>query len=155
MRGGYRLGKNFALELHGEVGQVGSTYTITEATKGESSTKVIHWQLTPGLRFSTPGGIRFIGAMGVGLHGQVVDASIVTTEGTVTATRNVKGSGVSASWLGEVGIQFDVGPLFIEGTGFLDVHGVGTTRDDATNQRLFLSSPSTRSGIRLGLGIPF
>ncbi len=154
VRGGYRLGKNFALELHGEVGQVGSTYTIGDA-KGESSTKVIHWQLTPGLRFSTPGGIRFIGGMGVGLHGQVVDASLVTTEGTVTATRNVKGSGVSASWLGEVGIQFDVGPLFLEGTGFLDVHGVGTTRDDATNQRLFLSSPSTRAGIRLGLGIPF
>ena len=157
VRGGYRLGKNFALELHGEVGQVGSTYTITDTTKGESSTKVIHWQLTPGLRFSTPGGIRFVGGMGVGLHGQVVDASIVVTEGTSTATHNVKGSGVSASWLGDIGIQFDVGPVFIEGLGFLDVHGVGTTRDDATNQRMFLSSPSTRAGRwgRLGLGIPF
>ena len=155
VRGGYRLGKNFALELHGEVGQVGSTYTISETTNGESSTKVIHWQLTPGVRFSTPGGIRFIGGMGVGLHGQVVDASIVTTEGTTTATRNAKGSGVSASWLGDIGLQFDIGSLFIEGAGFLDVHGVGTTRDDTTNQRIFLSSPSTRAGIRVGLGIPF
>ena len=154
LRGGYRLGKNFALEVHGEVGQVGSTYTIPDA-KGESSTKVIHWQLTPGVRFSTPGGIRFIAGMGAGLHGQVVDASIVTTEGTTTSTRPVKGSGVSASWLGDIGLQFDVGSLFIEGAGFLDAHGVGTTRDDTRSQRIFLSSPSTRAGVRLGLGIPF
>jgi len=155
VRGGYRLGKNIALELHGEIGQVTSEYTITDATKGESSAKVIHWQLTPAVRFSTPGGIRFIGGMGVGLHGQVVDASIVTTEGGTTSARNVKGSGVSASWLGDLGIQFDVGSLFIEAAGFLDVHGVGTTRDNSTNQRIFLSSPSTRAGLRLGLGIPF
>ena len=155
VRGGYRLGKNFAVELMGEVGQVGATYTISDTTKGESSTKVIHWQLTPGLRFSTPGGIRFISGMGVGLHGQSVDADIVTTEAATTSTRGVKGSGVSASWLGDIGIQFDVGSLFLEGVGFLDVHGVGTTRDDVTNQRIFLSSPSTRAGIRVGLGIPF
>ena len=66
-----------------------------------------------------------------------------------------KGSGVAASWLVDLGMQIDVGSLFLEGAVFLDLHGVGTTREDASNERMFLSSPGTRAGIRLGLGIPF
>jgi PEGA domain len=154
VRAGYRLGKNFALELFGEFGKADASYVIDSA-KTETSTNVLHWQLTPGVRFSTPGGIRFVGGMGVGVHGQLVDADVVTLDGATTNARTVKGIGVSASWLGDLGIQVDVGSLFLEALGFLDVHGVGTTRDKVTDQRIFLSSPSTRGGIRIGVGIPF
>jgi hypothetical protein len=66
-----------------------------------------------------------------------------------------KGSGVAASWLLDMGMQLDVGPLFLEGVAFFDMHGVGTTRDNDTNERLLYSSPGTRAGVRIGLGIQF
>ena len=155
VRGGYRVSKNFALEIHGELGQIAASYAISEGAAALSSTKVIHWQLTPGLRFATAGAIRFTTAMGVGVHGMSVNAEINTVDGGKSTSRTVKGSGASASWLADIGIQFDVGSLFLEAAGFADVHGVGTTRDNASDERIFLSSPSTRVGARVGLGIPF
>lgn len=153
VRGGYRFSRYFALEALGDVGQVSTDYTIGNAA--ESNTKVLEWQLMPVARLTTGGAIRFVAGMGLGIQGLRVTADIATGEGTSAKQTSVKGSGVSAAWLADMGIQFDVSSVFLEAVGFLDVHGVGTTRDDSTNQRLFLSSPSTRAGVRIGLGIPF
>ena len=159
VRAGYRASRSFALELYADVGQVSETYMISPATT-ESTTKILHWQVTPMLRFATVGWIRFTTATGFGVHGLVVDADIATkmTSSTMPATTSRAthtGSGVSASWLVDLGMQFDVGPLFLEAVAFFDMHGVGTTRDDVTNERLLYSSPGTRAGIRVGLGIQF
>lgn len=156
VRAGYRASRSFALELYGDVGQVSESYTISQASK-ESTTKIIHWQVTPMLRFATIGWIRFTTATGVGVHGLVVDADVATRTlpATTTTTATHKGSGVSASWLVDLGMQFDVGSLVLEAVAFFDMHGAGTTRDDATNERLFYSSPATRAGVRAGLGIQF
>lgn len=153
-RAGYRASRSFALELYGDVGQVTETYAIAPET-ATSTTKIVHWQLTPMLRFATIGRIRFTTATGVGVHGLVVDADIATKSlgNSVRATH--KGSGVAASWLVDLGMQFDVGPLFLEAVAFFNMHGVGTTRDNETNERMLYSSPSTRAGVRLGLGIQF
>jgi hypothetical protein len=154
VRAGYRASRSFALELYADVGQVTETYAISPATT-ESTTKIIHWQVTPMLRFATIGPIRFTTATGVGVHGLSVDADVATKSLSTTTKANHKGSGVSASWLVDLGMQFDVGPLFLEAVAFFDMHGVGTTRDDATNERLLYSSPGTRAGVRAGLGIQF
>jgi len=154
VRAGYRASRSFALELYADVGQVSETYTISPATT-ESTTKIVHWQLTPMLRFATIGSIRFTTATGVGVHGLVVDADVATRSLATTTSATHKGSGVSASWLVDLGVQFDVGPLFLEAVAFFDMHGVGATRDDATNEELFSSSPATRAGVRVGLGIQF
>jgi len=155
VRVGYRLSRVVALELHGEVGQLSDKYKIGNASS-DSTTKVLHWQLTPLVRFTTIGTVRFTGATGFGVHGLSVNADIATgTATSSTSTSTTKGSGVAASWLVDLGLQIDVGSLFLEGAVFVDMHGVGTTRESASNERMFLSSPATRAGIRLGLGIPF
>lgn len=154
VRIGYRATRVVALELHGEVGQLSDEYKIGNASN-ESTIKVLHWQLTPLVRFTTLGTVRFTGATGVGLHGLSVNAEIDTGTATTSLSTTKKGSGVAFSWLLDLGMQIDVGSLFLEGAVFLDMHGVGTTRENASNERMFLSSPSTRAGLRVGLGIPF
>jgi hypothetical protein len=52
-------------------------------------------------------------------------------------------------------MQIDVGSVFLEIVGAFDTYGVGTARDDSTNDRFFLASPSTRGGLRGGLGFQF
>jgi hypothetical protein len=52
-------------------------------------------------------------------------------------------------------MQIDIGSVFLEIVGVFDTYGVGTTRDDSTNDRFFLASPSTRGGVRVGLGLQF
>jgi hypothetical protein len=155
LRGGYRLTRVFSIELHGQFGQLKDTYPIGTSSK-ESETQVIHWQLTPALRITTIGPLRFTASTGVGLHGLSVSSDIntVNTAG-VPVPQTFKGSGVAASWLVDLGLQFDVGSLFLEAATFFDMHGVGTTREEVTNARMFLSSPGFRGGIRGGLGIQF
>jgi hypothetical protein len=153
-RAGYRASRVFALELYGDVGQLKDTYVIAGAG-GESSIDVVHWQLTPMVRFATIGSVRFTVATGFGAHGLIVDADLTTGTGATGSSFKRKGSGVAASWLVDLGMQLDVGSLFIEAMAFFDMHGVGTTRETETNQRMFLSSPGTRAGVRAGLGIQF
>jgi len=154
VRGGYRVSRLFALEAYGEVGQLSESYTIGSAVTN-SDTKLTHWQLTPVLRFSTTGPVRLTIGSGFGVHGFVADADIHISALSTGTNASHKGSGVSASWLADVGIQFDVGPIFLEAVVLGDVHGVGTVRDDATNERMLLSSPGTRIAVRAGLGISF
>ena len=150
VRGGYHLSRFFALELYGDIGEVGATYTIDGAIS-ESNTKVVQFQIAPGARFTTSGALRLTLGSYFGPHGQLVTAHTVTG----IASNTLKGDGVSVSWLTDAGLQFDAGSLFLELVFFLDVHGVGTTTDDQTGARMFYSSPSTRAGGRIGLGIPF
>jgi hypothetical protein len=154
LRAGVRASRSFALEMYGDVGQVSETYAIA-AGAGDSTTKVIHWQLTPTLRFATIGHVRFTTATGIGIHGLIVNADIRTKPTTEVITTTHKGSGIGASWLVDMGMQFDVGSVFLEAVAFFDMHGIGSTRDDDTNQRMLYSSPGTRAGVRVGLGLQF
>jgi hypothetical protein len=154
MRAGYRLSRVLAVELYGDVGQLSGSYAISSGAE-ESRVRVVHWQVAPMLRFATAGVVRFTVATGIGAHGLSVEADINRGAGTAATSRSRNGSGVAASWLVDLGMQLDVGRLFLEAVAFFDMHGVGTTRDDATNERMFLSSPGTRAGLRAGLGIPF
>ncbi len=150
VRGGYRASKNFAVELHAELGRIQASYTIAPSPL-PSSTSVVLWQLAPVLRFYTQGHVRFTMATGLGLHGLSVNASVNSAD---SAAKIVEGRGITASWLADAGLQLDVGPIFLEALGFAVVQGVGA-RDDVAKQRMILSSPSTRAGVRVGLGILF
>jgi hypothetical protein len=154
VRAGYRATRVFALELYGDVGRLADSYVLAPST-AESSTSVVHWQLTPALRFATMGAVRFTGATGFGVHGLVAQADLQTGAGTAAKGLTIEGSGVAASWLLDLGMQVDLAALFLEAAAFFDVHGVGTTRDNGSDQRMFLSSPGTRAGVRVGVGIPF
>ncbi len=151
-RGGYLVTKMLAVEGLLEVGAMGAKYRIKESDVLESHTTVVHWQLTPMLRFVTPGKVRFTAATGFGLHGLGVESKLAQPPITVTK----KGSGVGFSWVLDSGIQIETGPVFFELALFLNVHGTGPVRDDAPPEdRFFYASPATRGGLRAGLGIPF
>lgn len=154
VRAGYRVSRGVAFELLGNFGQTGSSYAITNAA-AQSSTKVTHWELAPNLRFATTGPVRFTIATGFGVHDTNVSADIHTATGTSGMQNTYKGSGFSATWLVDLGLQIDIGSVFLEIAGNFDTYGVGTTRDDTTDQRFFLSSPSTRGGLRVGVGFQF
>lgn len=151
VRGGYRLSNVVAAELHAEAGVLASKYKVKPSDALEAQTTIGHWQLTPMIRFTTPGKLRFATGTGFGVHGGSVDAKLVRGPQTVEK----KGNGVGLSWLIDVGAQVDAGPLFLEGMLFFDVHGVGAVRDRDTDERMLQASPATRIGLRLGLGIPF
>ncbi|MDB5217438.1 MAG: hypothetical protein JWO86_5365 [Myxococcaceae bacterium] len=154
VRAGYRLSRGFGLELLSSVGQTGSTYAISSAA-AQSSTTVTHFELVPALRFVTNGAVRFTVGTGVGLHDTIVSADIHTATGLNGAQSTHKSYGLSATWLVDLGMQIDIGPTFLEIVGVFDTYGVGTARDDRTNARFFLASPSTRGGLRVGLGLQF
>jgi hypothetical protein len=154
VRAGYRVSRGVAFELLGNFGQTGATYALTNGA-AESSTKVTHWELVPNLRFATTGPVRFTIATGFGVHDTNVSAEIHTATGTFSMQNTYKGSGLSATWLVDLGLQIDIGAVFLEIAGNFDTYGVGTTRDDTTNQRFFLASPSTRGALRVGLGFQF
>ena len=152
-RAGYRVSRGVAFELLGTVGQTGSTYTLSTAAL-ESSTTVTHWEAVPVLRFATNGSVRFTVGTGFGVHGTIVSADIHTVA-LKDVQNTYKGSGISATWLVDLGLQIDIGSMFLELAGIFDTYGVGTTRDDKTDERFFLASPSTRGGVRVGLGFQF
>lgn len=151
VRGGYRLSKVIAAELHAEVGVLTAKYKVKDTDALDTQTTVGHWQLTPVIRFSTPGKLRFTAGTGFGVHGGSVEAKLIRGPQTV----DKKGSGVGLSWLVDLGAQVDAGPVFLEGALFFDVHGVGAVRDRETDERFLQASPAARMGLRLGLGIPF
>jgi hypothetical protein len=158
LRAGYRVSRGFGFEAIGGVGQTGTTYTITSAAgqaPGESSTTVTHWEVVPALRFATSGPVRFTMGTGIGLHGTIVSADIKTAGGLSGMQSTHNASGLSATWLVDLGMQIDIGPTFLEIAGIFDTYGVGTVRDDKTHDRFFLASPSTRGGLRVGLGLQF
>ncbi|MBX3209619.1 MAG: tetratricopeptide repeat protein [Labilithrix sp.] len=151
-RVGYLVAKMFALELLADVGAMQAKYKVRSTDDVESTTNLVHWQLTPVARFITPGSVRFIAGAGFGLHGLGVESKLAQPGTTLTKT----GKGVGFSFLVDAGMQADVGPLFLELALFLDVHGVGPVRDDEPPEgRFFYASPATRGGLRAGLGIPF
>lgn len=136
-RADWHFTTRLSIELFGEASGANATYALDDGAS--RTTKLTRWQATPMLRFTTPGKIRVSGATGFGVHGLRVDS------GDRDAT------GIHASWRLEGGMQFDAGPIFLEGALFLDVHGVGNVGDDAG--RYLYASPATRGGIRFGLGL--
>lgn len=151
VKGGIRLSRFLAPELHAEVGSMSVKYKLHDGDTLDSETSVSHWQITPAIRFTSPGPVRFTSGTGIGVHGISVEGKLVTPSGNVTK----RGSGTTFSWLVDAGLQVDAGPVFFEGVVFFDVHGVGTARAEDTGDRLLQASPATRIGLRLGLGIPF
>lgn len=161
VRAGYRVGRFVSIEIHGEGGSISDRYQVSgEGTERQLS--VTHWTIMPALRFSTVGPIRFVVGSGLGVSGRGVEAKLpATTTGTGSTAvkldaQTKNGSGVGVGWLLDMGAQFDLGQtLFVETVGFLDMHGVGPVREDVTDERMFLASPATRLGLRVGLGIQF
>lgn len=118
------------------------------------SLKIGHWQLTPALRLTIPRSttFRFTAATGFGVHGLTVEKKF---EGAIPGAPK-KGRGVGWSCLIESGLQFDLGPVFLEAAIVVEVHSLPSVRDDASPEdRFLLSSPSVRTGARIGLGVPF
>jgi hypothetical protein len=154
-RFGLGLGRNVALELQSDFGGTGGTYHLRDTDTVDTKLRIFHWQLTPGIRLSSTGPVRFTTGMGFGIHG----LSATLTEPTSPDPNSVvtrKANGTAFSWFFDLGLQFDAGPVFFETLLFLDTHGVGPVRDEAPPYDRFLfSSPATRGGLRLGLGVPF
>lgn len=154
VRGGYRFSKWISGELLGEVGALQAKYKVNPSDARETETNMTIARLMPVVRLTTPGKVRFVAGAGFGLALASIDAKVVRGPGT----ENAKAAGVGMSWLIDGGMQFDVGPLFLEGVLFVDIHGTGgvrgdtATRDDA---RFLQASPAVRGGLRIGLGIPF
>lgn len=159
-RFGFLVTRHLALEFFVELGGGGGTFK--PAGGDEIASTVFHWMLMPMVRFQTPGKVRFAAGTGIGVHGLALEnklASTVTTTndvGVTTAQPNsTKASGIAAAWLLDAGVQFDMGPIWLEAMLFLNVHGVGPVEENVTSRRALLDSPGIRSGLRLGLGIPF
>jgi hypothetical protein len=160
-RVGFLLSKLFAIEGFVEVGVAGTTLdpTVTGGNKWKST--IAHWMVMPMLRFQTPGKVRFVAGTGVGVHGiSMKQEEQLTTSNALGGTNSSTGkttdaAGIAFAWLVDAGAQFDLGPLFLEAALFLNLHGVGPVEEDASNRRALLASPAVRSGLRVGLGIPF
>ena len=154
-RFGIELRRQLALELQSDFGGTGDTYHLRDTDTVDTKLRIFHWQLTPGIRFSSSGAVRFTTGMGFGVHG--VSATLTEpTSPSPTSTVTRKASGTAFSFFLDLGIQFDAGPVWFETLLFLDAHGVGPVRDeDKPYDRFLFSSPATRGGLRLGLGVPF
>jgi hypothetical protein len=150
VRGGVKVAKWLAIELHAEAGSLEANYRLSSLDVLDSTTIVRHFQLTPMLRLATPGKVRFTAGTGAGARSASIDASLVDRGSKVPRS----GQGWGLSWLLDAGIQVDTGPVFLEGVLFADVHGVAAV-EDAAGARLLQSSPGARLGLRVGLGIPF
>jgi len=149
---GYMLAKTFSLEALAEAGVLASKYRLRPGDQLDSQTRVAHWQLTPMVRFTTPGKVRFTSGAGFGLHGLGIETKIAERG----SARTKHGTGVGFSLLVDAGMQIDAGPVFFEAAAFLNFHGVGAVRDEEEPEgRLLYASPATRGGLRLGVGIPF
>jgi hypothetical protein len=154
-RAGYYVVRMLALELLVQAGLGQAKYKLRDGDTLDSEVNVGHWQAMPMVRFASPGKLRFTAGTGFGLHGISIDAKVNETQGSVTKKEERKGSGVAASWLLDMGLQVEAGPVFAEAALFVDVHGIGTVKDTAEDRRMLQSSPGFRGGLRLGLGIPF
>lgn len=149
VKGGWRVGKVMMLELWSELGAMKPSTYASGSSGQPAVVNVTYFDLGPELRFRTPGKFRFVAGMGLGFNYENVVAHLPQDKVT---TLNVKGSGTSALWVGELGVQLAAGKsFFFEASGFVSAFGTGAATD-ATNQRFFGSSPGARGGIRLYLG---
>jgi hypothetical protein len=152
---GYAAARAFSIEALADVGELTAKYRLRGSDPSDTETSVLHWQITPMLRFTGPAGrkVRFTLGTGAGVRGTNVTTKLPSRAGVVGPR---EGDGVGLSWLVDAGIQVDVAPIFLEAAGFVDVHDVTSVRQDrAPEDRLLYASPATRAGLRLGIGIPF
>jgi hypothetical protein len=161
-RVGFLLSKLFAIEGFVEVGVAGTTLDPSAVSGGNKvKSTIAHWMVMPMLRFQTPGKVRFVAGTGVGVHGISMKQEEQLTSSNAIGGTNVStgkttdAAGIAFAWLVDAGAQFDLGPLFLEAALFLNLHGVGPVEEDASKRRALLASPAVRSGLRVGLGIPF
>lgn len=151
---GFFFDKTLSLEGIAELGSVNTSYRLRPTDATDSRTRIVHWQLAPMLRLTLPREkkVRFTAATGLGLQGRSVETTLAGSGATATK----EGRGVGWTWLFDAGAQFELTPVFLEAALFFDVHSVKSVRDDAASAARFLySSPATRVGLRVGVGIPF
>lgn len=150
LHGGYRFSRWFSAELHADMGFSNAKYDRGVADTIETETHVDHWQLVPMIRFATAGKVRLTTGAGAGVQHLSLDSRVYENPGT----RDVRGSGTAFTWLLDIGMAVDVGPVFLEGVFMGSLVDTKPVRDDQ-GRRLLLDSPGTRIGFRLGLGVPF
>lgn len=154
LRGGYKFTRAFAIELHVELGGAKDSYSV-RPSEPDVEASISHVQLTAMMRYMSLGHVRFMIGSGLGPSITTVETKFQKVTSSGAGTQTIKGSGFAFAWLLDLGMQFDVGPIFIEPALFVDVYGVGPTRDPGTTDRLLRSSPAARYGARFGLGFPF
>lgn len=150
-RFGFLANRYLAVEGMAELGLAVNTIKPATGVGPELQSTISHWVLMPAIRFQTPGKVRFMSGMGLGLQG--LSLKNEPRDGALGAT--TEAGGVAFAWLIDAGAQFDVGPIFMEAAVFLNLHGVGSVEEDVSGRRALLASPAFRSGLRVGLGMPF
>lgn len=150
VKGARKLGRYFSVEVLGELGTSRpKAYDVdfddagTRRT-GRSDVRANYLAVVPGFRVRTPGTIRFVGGLALGVEHQDVDARLGD------ARRRAKGLNYRAT--AEAGAQLQLSPLvFLELGAFVDLYGVHAVRDP-DHGRVFLDSPALRGGLRGGVG---
>ncbi len=146
---GRKLGRVLMLEMLGEIGAYGVNQYNDPAGK-QAHITITNWIVGPELRLHSRGTVRFVGGAGAGIEGQKTDASLSLHTADPGSTE-VSGSGTSGMFLLEAGVEFTAGRVLFDISGVADVHGIGSAEDGSGN-RLYLSSPAGRLGLRLLVG---
>jgi hypothetical protein len=144
------MGPWWSLEVLGEVGLLApsSSFQTVNGQGRDSNVSFVRESLVPMLRLHTIGRWRLTAASGVGLTVEQVRANL--DEGSQVWRRTGTGAGVA--WVTEVGGEVDLGKAFLEASAFLEVHGLGTPTDEATQARFFEERSATRGGVRFLVG---
>jgi hypothetical protein len=157
---------HFGFGVVAEIGGLAtSAYGSNTNTLKTVTTKLTNWVLAPEIRLRTSGKVRGFAGLALGLSGQSVtaDAAFDAPEGTdgERNPRTVTGSSVAGMGLLELGGQVELGRVFLEGSLFADVHGVGAATSNQSynipgqDGRFFGDSPTVRAGLRLLVGYAF
>ncbi len=156
------LGRRLTPYLDGLIlGEIGGLappdYQSPQLATTAASVRVTTWTLAPELRVHTRGSVRGLAGVAVGFEGHSVSGELGYTDTTgASLVKKVSGGAAAGMFLFEVGGQIDLGRgVFLEGTAFADLHGVGGATDSVGGQRFFLSSPAVRGGARVLLGYAF
>jgi hypothetical protein len=153
---GYKLNRYLFVDLGGELG-VSKVQTGSPGAPGYDDDIVLtDWVLAPELRVQTPGTVRFVSSLGLGVEGSVVSGTLYDKVSAPTPKENdVNGSGAGWAVLGEIGGQVQLKRAFLELSLVLDVHDVRGVEGDGGGPRFFQDATATRAGIRFSVGYPF
>jgi hypothetical protein len=147
LRLGRQLSRYFSVEGLAELGTMNSDDYFPKSQPNIRATVATqHWVLAPAIRFHTPGEVKFIAALALGLMGQGAQARV--------GLKDVSGSGAGGMALFELGMEVQLKRVFVQAVLFADVHDLSKVKD-STGQVLFDDRSAGRGGLRISLGYPF
>jgi hypothetical protein len=147
LRLGRQLSRYFSVEGLGELGTMNSDdYFPKSQPNVRATVSTLHWVLAPVVRFHTPGDVKLIAGLGLGVMGQGAQARV--------GLKEVSGGGVGGMAFFELGMEIQLPRLFVQAVLFGDVHDMSKVKDNA-GQTLFDDRSASRAGLRISLGYPF